>query len=332
MRQKIPAILALLLLLTACGRPAGGQPSPENHAPTWQEQYDLGVRYLSEGNYQEAILAFTAAIEIDPKRAPAYLERGNAYILSGETEENLTSAQADYEKAIDLDEASAEAYLGLADVYIRQGDYDKALEILQEGLEKTGENQDIADKIKEIESGKISDSSGRVRRQNYYDPDGNLKRYYTRTYYDNGYEMIWYDANGSIERRVVLTETDEEKIEITYDEDNTVMTKRVYIYREDGTEMGYESFTSNGTLMGRREYTFDINGKRNGFIDYAEDGKIIQHQETSTNEQGQTITSFYNANGTLREYYVPILNETGEEIGWTQYSADGTILGTSTFG
>ena len=24
-------------------------------APTWQEQYDLGMRYLSEGNYEEAL-------------------------------------------------------------------------------------------------------------------------------------------------------------------------------------------------------------------------------------------------------------------------------------
>ena len=33
-----------------------------------QTQYALSVRFLSEGNYQEAVLAFTAAIEIDPKQ------------------------------------------------------------------------------------------------------------------------------------------------------------------------------------------------------------------------------------------------------------------------
>ena len=37
----------------------------------WQEQYDLGVRYLSDGNYEDAIIAFTAAIEIDPKKPQA---------------------------------------------------------------------------------------------------------------------------------------------------------------------------------------------------------------------------------------------------------------------
>lgn len=133
--------LVLTLGLYACGQ----------KVPTWQEQYDLGVRYLSEGNYEEAIIAFTAAIEIDPKQVPAYVGRGDAYIGSGETEENLTAAQVDYEKAIELDETNANAYLGLADVYIRLGDYDRAKEILRDGLKRTGENQTIADKLAEIE-------------------------------------------------------------------------------------------------------------------------------------------------------------------------------------
>lgn len=140
--KRIPAlftVLALVLGLCACtAAQPNGQITGTSQGPTWQEQYDLGVRYLSEGNYQEAILAFTAAIEIDPKQAPAYIGRGDAYIGLGETEENLETAKADYEKAIELDKTSAEAYLGLADVYIRQGDYEKAREILEQGLEKTG--------------------------------------------------------------------------------------------------------------------------------------------------------------------------------------------------
>lgn len=140
--RRICAISTLfILLLTACA-----------HQPTWQEQYDLGMRYLSEGNYEEAVIAFTAAIEIDPKRAEAYVGRGNAYIGCGETEENLTAAQTDFEKAIKLDETIVEAYLGLADVYIRKENFDDALEVLQEGREKAGENEAVEQKIKEIEN------------------------------------------------------------------------------------------------------------------------------------------------------------------------------------
>ena len=49
--------------------------SPEEQ---WQEQYDLGVRYLSEGNYEEAVIAFTAAIEIDPNQVDAYRRLADA--------------------------------------------------------------------------------------------------------------------------------------------------------------------------------------------------------------------------------------------------------------
>lgn len=80
MRRTICAVLVMMLmLLTACGRSAS----------TWQEQYDLGVRYLSEGNYEEAIIAFTAAIEIDPKRAEAYAKAADAYEALGDIEHLL---------------------------------------------------------------------------------------------------------------------------------------------------------------------------------------------------------------------------------------------------
>ena len=113
-RWLVPCLL--LSVLCACGQ----------SAPTWQEQYDLGVRYLSEGNYEEAIIAFTAAIEIDPKRAEAYVGRGDAYISSGETADNLTAALADYEAALELSPGDVELYVKLADVSDRLGDSEAA--------------------------------------------------------------------------------------------------------------------------------------------------------------------------------------------------------------
>lgn len=121
---------ALSITLSACGQ----------QDLTWQEQYDLGVRYLSEGNYEEAIIAFTSAIEIDPKQALAYVGRGDAYVGSGETEETLSTAQADYEIAIELDGMCSTAYLGLAEISILQNDVNNAILILQKGLDATGDS------------------------------------------------------------------------------------------------------------------------------------------------------------------------------------------------
>ena len=170
MKQKLTSlVLALALLLSACA--GAGDPAE------WQEQYDLGVRYLSEGNYAEAILAFTAAIEIDPRRAEAYVGRGDAYIGSGENEETLAAALADYQKAVDLDESLAPAWLGLTDIHIRQRDFEAALETLRGALEKTENDPDVAGWLAEMEAGTFTDSSGNVRRTAITDEAGTVTGY-----------------------------------------------------------------------------------------------------------------------------------------------------------
>ena len=115
-----------LLMLCSCSK------SP---AEQWQEQYDLGVRYLSEGNYEEAIIAFTAAIEIDPNRAEAYVGRGDAYVASGENAENLNAALSDYEAALELDNTILPAWLSTGEIHVSLGNYEDAIEAYNRALE-----------------------------------------------------------------------------------------------------------------------------------------------------------------------------------------------------
>lgn len=69
-------LAAALLCLGGCGAKQTGL--------SWQEQYDLGVRCLNEGNYEEAILAFEAAIAIDPRRPEAYAGLADACLAAGD--------------------------------------------------------------------------------------------------------------------------------------------------------------------------------------------------------------------------------------------------------
>lgn len=102
MKKFCVALLTIAVLFTtACGQ----------KAPTWQEQYDLGVRYLEDGNYEEAIIAFTAAIEIDPN--------------------------------------NTESYLRLADIYSELTDYENAKLVLEKGFENT-EDEVIKTKLNEL--------------------------------------------------------------------------------------------------------------------------------------------------------------------------------------
>lgn len=294
------AIMILAASICSCGAPAG--------TLGWQEQYDLGLRYLSEGRYQEAIIAFTAAVEIDPRHSEVYVSRGDAYVLSGETAENLAAALVDYENAVELDETNVGAYLGQADVYIRQGEYDQALEILRQGSEKTGNDGSIGGKIAEIERGNITDSAGNLRRKSSYDADGALM-WTTEYQYDaRGYKTGWTNThyeNGAVSRRsyavVEFGKDGYPSRNIYYNEDGTPtgsydemvfnnlgqeverykyyasggMMLYKYYYDKSGRRTHYETYENGNEYAGRTEYLYDENGVAIGEVDYNAQGEVI---------------------------------------------------------
>lgn len=133
--------IVIILAFSACGK----------NTQTWQELYDLGEKYLLEENYEEAIVAFTSAIELDPKQAVVYVGRGDAYAAHQEQENHLELALADYSQALELDNSIPEAYLSMADVYIQQENYDEALEILKKGEENTNAERKIDEYKNQIE-------------------------------------------------------------------------------------------------------------------------------------------------------------------------------------
>lgn len=85
--------------------------SAESSERKLQENLDLGERYLQELDYEQAIAAYMAVIEIDPK--------------------------------------NIDAYLGLADVYVAMGDYDQAVEVLGTAPEVSA-HEKVKDKIEDI--------------------------------------------------------------------------------------------------------------------------------------------------------------------------------------
>lgn len=85
-------IAALLVFLSAC---SGGA---EAAAVT----LEIAQKYLSEGNYEEAIEAFTALIEIDPENTSLYMQRADAYVYV----EKYQEAVDDYSFVIDREDSN----------------------------------------------------------------------------------------------------------------------------------------------------------------------------------------------------------------------------------
>ena len=94
-RIKIIFILALVgILLVGC----------KSKEARVQEQLDLGSKYMSELDYESAIVALNKAIKIDPKNVDAYKMLAEVYEKSG----RLDDARATLEKVLDLDDLSSD--------------------------------------------------------------------------------------------------------------------------------------------------------------------------------------------------------------------------------
>lgn len=269
--------LMVFLSLIACGK---------NNK--WQEQYDLGVRYLSEGNYQEAIIAFTAAIEIDPKQPQPYVGRGDAYIGSGETEENLRIALADYEAATALDETNAGAWLGMADVYVRQGRYDEALELLESIVDMVSDSSRVRDRIQAMQSGTFSDSKGKTRKSVKIE-DGQVTEYWLYKYDEKGnnIQVLNYDADDTLDN-IEDYEFDEQGMEIkmtrTYVKNGST-TVELYEYDSIGRRIK-ETRTSESNDVITTFISYDDMNRTETRDQYANDGNLIHRFVVEYDENG----------------------------------------------
>lgn len=190
----------LLFIVFVIGILAGCS-SQMTEEPSWQEQYDLGVRYLSEGNYEQAIIAFTAAIEIDPKQAPAYV--------------------------------------GLADAYIGIEDFEKAREIIAQAQKVCGDSEDFDQILNSMlpdraRAERIDFDDGRYNILEY-DDEGVL---YRETCYNaNDLIVALYEHDWDVGHRETKYYFDN-TVEIEYDVDWNVIN---YVaYNRDGVIHDYE--------------------------------------------------------------------------------------------
>jgi tetratricopeptide (TPR) repeat protein len=78
--------------------------------------------YGRKSQYDKAISDYSKAIEINPKSALTYNNRGNVYAAKGQYDKAIS----DYNKAIEINPSDAGAYNNRAIAYSDKGQYDKA--------------------------------------------------------------------------------------------------------------------------------------------------------------------------------------------------------------
>lgn len=98
---------------------------------------ELGNRYLSELDYEQAIVAYHMALDIDAKNTEANLGLAEAY----EAQQMYVYAEAVYQSMLENDDTQVEAYEKLAALYIRQNRQEEAKELLEQALSRTDSDE-----------------------------------------------------------------------------------------------------------------------------------------------------------------------------------------------
>jgi tetratricopeptide (TPR) repeat protein len=104
------------------GTPQGDAPVPidARYAPAFTARGDA---YVGRRDFNDALAAYSEAIQLDPKYTPAYSGRGNLYRAHGD----LEPAMADANRAIALDPKFADAYNARGAAYMTKGEKDRAI-------------------------------------------------------------------------------------------------------------------------------------------------------------------------------------------------------------
>lgn len=257
-----------------------------------QKQLDLGNKYLEEMDYEQALVAFEAALDIDPM--------------------------------------NADAYLGIVEVYIRTNEFEKALEIAKEGYEATGDER-LKEKIDMIESGDIFASNGWAMRQSCYDADGKLLYYHQFTYNLKGQRasVARYDANGAETQYLELTYDEEGKeiVSYAYYAEDGGLIKRTYEYDGNNISRLTEYRDISDEVKYYYEYENDENGKVSRSICYNADGAVCNSSNFEYDENGNCIKEIqYDGNGNMELYYVSTYDNRGNNVLQQCYRADGELL------
>lgn len=134
--KRVILIIASVLVLLIGGGVSYATNTPSARA---DRQLNLGNKYLQEGKYQEAILAFEKVIQIEPKNISARLGLGQAYIATKE----FVKAETVLKEVIGIDPNNIQAREDLFKAYLTEGNLDEANAILEE-ISKIEPNKDIS--------------------------------------------------------------------------------------------------------------------------------------------------------------------------------------------
>ena len=120
--HKAILLIAGLVLLVSCSSDPNKQKL---------KYLKSGESYFKSGKYQEAVIQFRNALEIDPRFAAAHYQLGRTYLAL----KNPDSAYRELNESVTLDPGNADAQLQLAALLLARGQLDQAQSVAQKVLD-----------------------------------------------------------------------------------------------------------------------------------------------------------------------------------------------------
>lgn len=281
--KKLLLVAAAVVIAAAIGL-GGVYNSPANQL---SRQLNLGQKYLEEQNYEQAVVAFLNAIQIDDKCVEAYLGCITAYAEGGNTEELAAIYDSALETVNGLEKAAlnenmetvVSIYLAAGEVYDDPGTLAKTLE---QGFLISKENAEIKEELikayedwaeqKNADDEKILEIYDRLLElkgedaQILEDMSLWLGLYIKKLWNDKKFDEVkklvekYGDYNLSIDTENILAKTEELE---TAEAQNQALMEKVYAYMEaqdyeamlsvDGSE---EAADLAGSLGSGRSYVY----------------------------------------------------------------------------
>jgi tetratricopeptide (TPR) repeat protein len=103
---------------------------------------DQGLQFFNQGEYEQALTVFNAALELDDQQPALWANVGNAHSKLNQNEQAIEA----YQKAIDLAPEDPTLYQNMGGLYASMGDTEKARELYQKAvsLSAYGDPKDAA--------------------------------------------------------------------------------------------------------------------------------------------------------------------------------------------
>lgn len=121
----LAAVILVVVIAVACRQVA--------RSNEVRSSIEMGDLYLSEMDYERAVVSYQMALDIDARNEEANLGLAEAY----EAQQMYAYAEAVYRNMLDNDGTQEEAYERLAALYLQQGKLEEAKALLEQAADRT---------------------------------------------------------------------------------------------------------------------------------------------------------------------------------------------------